>query len=103
MGFREAKSAFIDALRDGRVESEPREAQAEKNLLAVGAVSLPEVADLIARCRGQQYSMSPHHLDPDITVHVFKPRRGCEGWYIKGYILESNAVFISVHMTEIQP
>jgi hypothetical protein len=100
VGFKEARATFIEALREGRVESEPREAQSEKNLLAIGEVSLDEVAHLIAQCRGHEYSTSPHHLDREITVHVFKPRRGDERWYIKGYILEPNAVFISVHRTE---
>ena len=100
MGLKDAKKAFIQALREGRVEAEPRGALSEKNLLATGDATLDEVADLIQRCRGQQYSSSPHDMDPTVEVHIFRPTKNEVSWYIKGYVLANNAVFISVHETE---
>lgn len=100
MGLTDAKQLFIQALKEGRVESESREAQREKNLLAVGDVTLDQVAELISRCKGQEYTASQHDFDSNVEVHVFKPVKDKQNWYIKGYLLSGKAVFISVHRTE---
>ncbi len=100
MGLTDAKRLFIQALNEGSVESELREAQREKNLLAIGDIALDQVADLINRCRGQEYSSSPHDFDSSIEVHIFKPVKDKQRWYIKGYVFSGKAVFISVHRAE---
>ena len=100
MGLSDAKRLFVQALKEGRVESESREAQEEKNLLAIGDVTLDQVVELINRCKGQEYSSSPHDFDSGIEVHVFKPVKDQQRWYIKGYLLSAKVVFISVHRTE---
>jgi hypothetical protein len=100
VGLTDAKRLFIQAIKEGRVESEFRDAQKEKNLLAIGDITLDQVADLISRCKGQEYSSSPHDFDPSTEVHVFKPMKDKQRWYIKGYLLSEKAVFISVHRSE---
>jgi len=100
VGLKGAKRLFIQALKEGRVESESRDAQREKNLLAIGDIALDQVADLISRCKGREYTVSPHDFDSSIEVHVFKPVKDKQRWYIKGYLLSGKAVFISVHRTE---
>lgn len=97
LGFREAKRHAIVGLK-GDIRHEPRDAQAQKNLLAVGEVSPEEVSQLIATCVGTQYGSSPHYVDPSVEVHEFFPGRGRPGarWYIKLYFRQ-NIVFISVH------
>ena len=102
VGFKEAKERAIKALRSGDVAHEARGDIDDKNLLLTGEVSADEVARLLSRCRGTQHSSSPHHLDPSIEVHVFRPvDRDVAGketrWYIKLYFLDPDAWFISVH------
>jgi hypothetical protein len=100
MGLREAKAALVAALRAGAYEHEVREAQSEKNLLAVGDVSADEVIQVVSRARGADYSESPHHWDASVAVHLFQPHVGGRRWYVKAYFLEQPdrvAVFISVH------
>jgi hypothetical protein len=88
MGLTQARAALITALEAGTYQHEPREAQEEKNLLAVGDVSPKEVIRLLNRCKGPQYSESPHHWAADVTVHLFEPEVGDETWYIKAYLLD---------------
>ena len=105
MGFNDAIRETIAALEDGRFQHEERPQAEGKNLLASGGVSVAEVVSLLRRCRGDQHNVTPHHYDPDQPVHVFKPKRGQERWYIKSYLLECDgveAVFISVHPSESQ-
>jgi hypothetical protein len=100
MGLTQARASLIKALEDGTYQHEPREAQEEKNLLAIGDVSPAEVIRFLHRCKGAQYSESPHHWAPDVMVHLFEPEVGDETWYIKAYFLDEadgSAVFISVH------
>jgi hypothetical protein len=61
------------------------------------------VAELLDCCRRDQYETSPHHQDGRVTVHVFRPTRDGDSWYIKLYFIEDEdgddltTMFISVH------
>ena len=95
--YKEIKRQVIDCLNKGYVSHEQRNDIDVKNLLAIGKVSLEEVAEIIGRSRGNDYSSSPHHFDSSITVHIIKTRRAGHNWYVKWYFVEPNSVFISVH------
>ena len=97
MGFKDAKRQVIECLNNGLVSHEQRNNINVKNLLAVGQVTLDEVANIIGTSKGDSYSYSPHHFDSSITVHVVKTKRAGQNWYIKWYFVEPNSVFISVH------
>ncbi|GFD68745.1 hypothetical protein KUL106_20080 [Alteromonas sp. KUL106] len=97
MGYKEIKRQVIYCLNKGYVSHEQRNDIDVKNLLAIGQVSLDEVAEIIGRSRGNEYSSSPHYFDDRITVHIIKTRRGGHSWYVKWYFVEPNSVFISVH------
>jgi hypothetical protein len=92
-GFREAKRRVLQALREGRFQHEVRGRIDEKNLLLTGMVTAEFVASVIVRCRGQDHSMSAHHADAAVTVHVLRR----DGWYIKFYFVDPDTFFISVH------
>lgn len=105
-GFSTVKSRLIAALKDGRVQHEPREAIAGKNLLAVGAVTTEEVIAVLQRCKGGDHVASDHHLsklrDCGVKVHCFTTWHGGSRWYIKAYFLaaaqaDPEAMFLSVH------
>ena len=70
MGFKEVKDKVIKCLNTGHVLHEVREDIDIKNLLATGTVSVSEVANIIKRARGNNYSCSPHHFNTNIDVHV---------------------------------
>ena len=93
MGFKDARSAVIQALKEGAYQHESRSGPDEKNLLRIGAVSAEVVCEIIVKCNGNDHMMSPHHADNAIIVHVLRR----DGWYIKFYIIEPDAIFISVH------
>ena len=95
--YKEIKRQVIDCLNKGYVSHEQRNDIDVKNLLAIGKVSLEEVAEIIGRSRGNDYSSSPHHYDSSIAVHVIKTRLAGQYWYVKWYFVEPNSVFISVH------
>jgi len=100
MGLRAARAATIEALRTGNFDHEVGETRAEKNLLAIGGVSLDEVIDLLRRSRGDDYRESPHHWDRTVSVHVFTPQVDGHRWYIKVYFIDGfgeTATFISAH------
>lgn len=100
MGFRDAKTATIRALRSGDFVHEEREVRAEKNLLAIGEVAPEVVVALVQRATGKDYTTSPHHWDRETPVHIFRPSMSGERWYIKVYFVhgdEGTATFISVH------
>jgi hypothetical protein len=100
MGFSSAKRALLTALEAGNFQHEAREVLSEKNLLAVGDISVGEVIGIVRRTRGQDYSVSPHHWDPDVEVHVFRATVEETRWFVKAYSLEGTggtAVFISIH------
>jgi len=98
MGLRKAKALLVSALERGDFQHELRDVQKETNLLALGEVSVAFVVRLIKGTRGQDYASSPHHADPSVEVHIFRPRVEEEDWYVKAYLsLDRSAVFISVH------
>lgn len=100
MGFSSAKRAILAALETGNFRHEAREVLSEGNLLAVGDISAEEVMGIVRRTRGTEYSVSPHHWDPETEVHVFRPTVHGIRWYVKAYFLEEpegTAVFISIH------
>lgn len=93
MGFKDAKAAVLKALKEGTYQHEARNQIEVKNELAMGNVTADDVAAVIGKCNGTHHSMSSHHSDASIDVHVLKR----DGWYIKFYFLEEDACFISVH------
>lgn len=97
VGFKETKSHVIECLNGGYVLHEERDNIDVKNLLSTGVVSLSDVASIIGRARGNNYSCSPHYLDANIDVHVIKSKYAGRSWYIKWYFVEPDCVFISVH------
>ena len=99
-GFRDAKAALIAALENGTYGHEPREVLEEKNLLAIGEVSAAFVVELLRKTTGTNYTSSPHHADASVQVHVFKPTKSGQRWYVKAYFApDASAVFVSVHRT----
>lgn len=92
-GFGEAKRRLLKALAEGAWLHEARNAIDVKNELATGSVTAAEVRRVVGRCNGTHHSASPHHADPSVQVHVLRR----DGWYIKFYFLDEDAVFISVH------
>ncbi len=100
MPFKEARSRIIAALEAGTFSHEARDAQRERNLLAVGDVSVVFVVELLKRASGADYRESPHHWDTKTLVHVFLCRHGTERWYVKVYFMGEEARFISVHRSE---
>ena len=54
-------------------------------------------------CRAGDYATSPHHHDPTVDVHIFKPQVARRRWYIKAYFIEEDdqtAVVLSVHPSD---
>ena len=97
MDFREAKRKLIACLNTGHVLHEERNDIDIKNLLAIGVVSAQEAVYIIGRSRGDGYSVSPHHFDPRLDVHVIKTLLSVQAWYIKWYFLGADSVFMSFH------
>lgn len=97
MGFKDAKQQIIDCLNKGQFSHEQRENIDIKNLLSTGDVTPEEVAAILGRSRGNNYSSSPYDYDSSIDVHIVKTTHQDINWYIKWYFLEPDAVFISVH------
>lgn len=97
MGFKDVKAGVLACLNEGAVLHAERSNIDIKNLLAAGAVTLDDVAAVIARASGKDYRCSPHHTVASVDVHVIKTRFGGVDWYIKWYFLEPDSVFISVH------
>ena len=97
MGFKAVKAKILECLERGDVSHEQRGDIDIKNLLAIGQVSLDDVAQILVRARGDSYSSSPHHMAPSIDVHIVKTRHGSQDWYIKWYFVDPSSVFISVH------
>jgi len=98
MGFREAKSKVIKCLNNGCILHEERNSIDTKNLLSTGVVSISELASIISRARGNEYSYSPHHYNEKIDVHIIKTINSGRQWYIKWYFIDPDCVFISVHI-----
>jgi hypothetical protein len=103
MTFKEARAALIEALKEGRYQHEARDAQEEKNLLAVGDVTPEEVIEILKACRGKLHRNEPHYCMADIEVHVFKATKKIGDWaqwFVRAYFIERDAWFISVHPAE---
>jgi hypothetical protein len=92
VGFSDAKRKLIAALLSGDYSHEGRADIDHKNLLQTGSIAARELADLLRKSSGSNYSCSPHHQDSAIDVHVVV----CRGWYVKFYF-DPDTVFISVH------
>lgn len=97
MRFKVVKARLLKCLERGDVFHEQRGDIDIKNLLAIGEVSLDDVAKIIARARGDSYTSSPHHMVSSVDVHVVRIRHGSRDCYIKWYFVDPSAVFISVH------
>jgi len=97
MAFRTARSKIIADLRVGNFSHEARDAQRERNLLAVGEITADFVIRLLERARGADHRESPHHWDAQTTVHVFSCRHAGGRWYVKAYFIGDETRFISVH------
>lgn len=97
MGFKDVKRRVLNCLEDGHVLHEQRGNIDVKNLLATGEVEMSEVAEIIARAKGNGYSNSPHHVISDIDVHVLSTLHKGQAWYIKWYFINPNSIFISAH------
>ncbi len=97
MGFKKARKQVIESLKSGYVLHEQRNNIDVKNLLATGFISTTEVAEIIGRSKGDNYSCSPHHLSADIDVHLIKTTHSGQRWYIKWYFVEPDSIFISMH------
>jgi hypothetical protein len=87
------RRAVVAALLSGDFDHEFRAEIDTKNLLSTGQVSVPELVAALKRCSGWNYSCSPHHASPTLTVHVIKTRP----WYVKFYFVDPETWFISVH------
>lgn len=92
-GFSEAKQKLLAALESGDYQHEVRDRIEVKNALVTGQVSASDLALIVRKTNGLCHSMSPHHGDAAITVHLIKT----DGWYIKFYFLDPSTIFISVH------
>lgn len=95
MGFKDVKEKVIASLLADDYSHEARQDIDEKNLLSVGKITAAELAEVLKRSRGQEYSSSPHHQDSSVMVHVIV----CNGWYVKFYF-DPDTLFISVHEEE---
>ena len=97
MGFKAAKQQVIKCLLEGLVLHEQRNNIDIKNQLAIGSVSPEEVANILKKASGNDYSTSTHHFDSNIDVHIVKTVFASQHWYIKWYFVEPDCVFISIH------
>lgn len=99
MGFREVKRQAIDCLKNGYVQHETTRAKIDvKNLLAMGEISVAEVTELIRQTKGFQYeSGGAVHGHRELEMHIMKPVKGGQCWYLKFYFIEPNIIFMSVH------
>ena len=97
MGFKQAKAQLLDCLGEGNVQHDARNDIDVKNLLAVGEVSLDDVAAVVGQSRGSDYQSMPHHQIAGVEVHVISTQCAGVSWYLKWYFVEPNSVFISVH------
>ena len=59
MGFKDVKEKVIASLLADDYSHEARQDIDEKNLLSVGKITAAELAEVLKRSRGQEYSSSP--------------------------------------------
>tara|TARA_R110000850_G_scaffold214249_3_gene340173 strand:- start:4574 stop:4858 length:285 start_codon:yes stop_codon:yes gene_type:complete len=93
MGFKAAKAALINALKNGNYQHAERGSIDVKNLLAIGRVTAEELIEVIKRCDGTQHSCSKHHQVKELDVHLIK----CNEWYVRFFFITPDVWFISVH------
>lgn len=91
--FAIVQKKVVTALRNGSFSAVARNNINVKNLLLTGAVTVPALIQILSGCSSENWSHSPHHDDPLVTVHVLTP----VGWYVKFYFVDPDTVFISVH------
>ncbi len=84
---------MIAALQSGTYQHEARNQIDTKNLLHTGQVSSGDLCEVLKKCGGQDHRISPHHVCPNLDVHIIKH----DGWSIKFYFLDPDTVFSSVH------
>lgn len=98
MALDDVRKLLIDALsRQNGYQAEMRADMASKNWLAVRKVTPQQVIGMLRACKDRHYQMYPHLDLPRIMVHEFKPYYENNRWFIRAYLLSSDAVFISVH------
>ena len=108
MGLNDAKALILKHLAAGSIQHEARAMIHEKNLLQVGDVTPDQVAKLINATKGAQYKSMPHQDAPTVEMHVFEPETALKFgeekcyWHIKCYVVEPNAIFISVHRSHVK-
>lgn len=100
MGFRAAKTALLEAMRAGRIDHEAREAQDEKNWLATGVLFVSEAIAIVEATQGPGECRPHHMLSRSIEVWIFKPVAAGRRWYVKFYLVDEDAIFISFHEAE---
>ncbi|MEQ1832100.1 MAG: hypothetical protein ABL977_03510 [Candidatus Eisenbacteria bacterium] len=91
---------LLEALNSGSFGFPIEAVRAGKNLLQTGELSLGELIRILKRCRGPDYSVSPHHWIPEVVCHVFKPTVDGHRWYVKCCFIEQDTLLISVHKSE---
>lgn len=97
-GFKEIRKRITESLEAGEYQSAVRGGEIEqKNYLAVGKLTVAELTEILMACKGDEYTCSPHHQDPGLLVHVFKPVHKGRRWYIKVYFEEEQVIFLSAH------
>lgn len=97
MKFKDIKRRVIECLREGNIEFAVRHNVDIKNLLSTGDVTPYELIAVITRAGGDDYRVSPHHLDSRINVHIITVVCSGLSWYIKWYFGGADSIFISVH------
>lgn len=83
MKFKAMKAKILDYLDRRDVSHQQPGDMDIKNQLAVGQISLGDVAQIIRHARGDSYSSSPHHIIAGIDVHVVKTRYASQDRHIK--------------------
>ena len=99
-GFKGAQREALKALKEGRIQHEPRSTLSEKNLLSTGDVDVDFVTHLIQSTASRDAGNNPHHF-LDVEVWVFKPMVAGVRWYTKFYLI-NDLWFISVHRSEAE-
>ncbi|MFT4927083.1 MAG: hypothetical protein ACI8WB_003189, partial [Phenylobacterium sp.] len=97
MGFNQIKRKAIKCLEEGAYIHEARQDIDVKNLFQCEQLSEETVIELIKKTSGNDYETRPHHQVASVDVHILKPFKDGQKWYIKFYFIDPNVIFISVH------
>jgi len=102
MKFSEVRKVLKTKLLVGEIQHEARHGGFDKkNLLATGDVTPDDVIEMLDCAKVFNFKVAKHHnKEVDINVYIFTPSWNDEKWYIKAYIIEPDAWFISVHPSE---